>query len=80
MSFITIYTLCMWFPHIAIDFVFVLDMVILYFLAIRFKWCAIVCKSSDVAIKISDLLYMHAMNVTGKYCHGLEYYSLWRRL
>ena len=28
-------------------------MVILYFLAIRFKWCAIVCKSSsDVAIKI----------------------------
>ena len=43
----------MWFPHIAIDFVFVLDMVILYFLAIRFKWCAIVCRSSyDVAIKI----------------------------
>ena len=40
-------------PHIAIDFVFVLDMVILYFLAIRFKWCATVCKSSsDVAIKI----------------------------
>jgi len=31
--FITILTLCMWFPHIAIDFVFVLDMVILYFLA-----------------------------------------------
>jgi len=27
----------MWFSHIAIDFVFVLDMVILYFLAIRFK-------------------------------------------
>jgi hypothetical protein len=26
----------MWFPHIAIDFVFVLDMVILYFLAIGF--------------------------------------------
>ena len=36
-----------------IDFVFVLGMVILYFLAIRFKWCAIVCKSSsDVFIKI----------------------------
>ena len=52
LSFITIFTLCMWFPHIAIDFVFVLDMVILYFLAISFKWCAIVCKSSsDVAIK-----------------------------
>ena len=51
--FITIFTLCMWFPHIAIDFVFVPDMVIFYFLAIRFKWCAIVCKSSsDVAIKI----------------------------
>jgi len=28
----------MWFPHIAIDFVFVLDMVILYFLAISFKF------------------------------------------
>ena len=34
LSFITIFTLCMWFPHIAIDFVFVLHMVILYFLAI----------------------------------------------
>jgi len=39
--FITIFT-PMWFPHIAIDFVFVLDMVILYFLAIRFMWYAIV--------------------------------------
>ena len=29
LSFITIFTLCMWFPHIAMDFV------ILYFLAIR---------------------------------------------
>ena len=29
LSFITIFTLCMWFKHIAIDFVFVLDMVIL---------------------------------------------------
>ena len=28
--FITIFTLCMWFPHIAIDFVFVLDIVITY--------------------------------------------------
>ena len=43
---------CMWFPHIAIDFVFVPDMVILYFLAKRFRWCATVCNSSsDVAIK-----------------------------
>ena len=25
LSFITIFTLCIWFPHIAIDFVFVLD-------------------------------------------------------
>ena len=42
----------MWFPHIAIDLVFVLDMVILYFLAIRFRWNAIVCRSSSVvAIK-----------------------------
>ena len=31
----------MWFPRIAIDFVFVLDIVILYFLAIMFKWYAI---------------------------------------
>ena len=67
LSFITIFTLCMWFPHIAIDFVFVLDMVILYFLAIRFKWCAIVCKSySDIAIKINQsintfLIYVHAL-------------------
>ena len=53
LSFITIFTLCMWFSHNATDFVFVLDMVILYFLAIRFKWYAIVCQSSsDVAIKI----------------------------
>jgi len=47
----------MQFPHIAIDFVFVLDMVILYFLATSFKCRAIVCKSSsDVAIKILSLL------------------------
>jgi hypothetical protein len=32
LSFITIFTLCMWFPHFAIDFVFVLDMVILHLL------------------------------------------------
>ena len=31
----------MCFPHIAIDLVFVLDMVILYFLTIRFRWYAI---------------------------------------
>ena len=53
LSFITIFTLCMWFPHIAIDFVFVLDIDILYFIATMFWWCAIVCNSSsDVAIKI----------------------------
>src|SRR5215475_15698023 len=48
----------MWFPHIAIDLVFVLDMVILYFLAIRFRWYAIICRSSsDVAIKIWSSAY-----------------------
>jgi len=48
----------MWFPYIAIDFVFVLDMVILYFLAIRFRWYAIVCNSSsDMAIKIWSAAY-----------------------
>src|SRR5215469_1062546 len=58
LSFITIFTLCMWFPHIAIDFVFVLDMVILYFLAIRLRRYAIICNSSsDVAIKIWSSAY-----------------------
>jgi len=48
----------MWFPHIAIDFVFVLDMVILYLLAMKFSWYAIVCNSSsDVAIKIWSSAY-----------------------
>jgi hypothetical protein len=43
----------MWFPHVAIAFVFMLDMVILNFLAVQFSWYAIVCKSSsDLAIKI----------------------------
>ena len=51
----------MMFLHIAIDFVFVLDMVILYFLAIKFRWYAIVCNTpSDVAIKIrSSAYYLH---------------------
>ena len=48
----------MWFPHIAIHLVFVLDIVILYFLAIRLRWYAIVCSSSsDVAIKIWSSAY-----------------------
>ena len=48
----------MCFPHIAIDFVFVLDMVILYFLAIKFRWYAFVCNaSSDMAIKIWSPAY-----------------------
>ena len=33
---------CQW-----VNLVFVLDMVILYFLAIRFRWYAIVCRSSS---------------------------------
>ena len=45
-------------PHIAIDFVFVLDIVILYFLAIMFRRYATVCNSSsDVAIKIWSSAY-----------------------
>jgi len=40
------------------DPVFLLDMVILYFLAISFRWYAIVCRSSyDVAIKIWSSAY-----------------------
>jgi len=58
LSFITIFTLCMWFLHDAIGFVFVLDMVIWYFLATRFKCYSIVCNSSsDVAIKIWSSAY-----------------------
>jgi hypothetical protein len=47
LSSITIFTLCMLFPRIVIDFVFVLDIVILNFLAIRFNWYAIFCNSSS---------------------------------
>ena len=81
LSFITIFTLCMWFPHIGIDFVFVLDMVILYFLAIRFKWCAIVRKSSsDVAIKIcsSEIRIKH-INTTWEPCRIFERQT-WRHV
>jgi hypothetical protein len=49
----TVFTFCMWFPHITIDFVLVLDMFFLYFLAIRFRCYAMVCNSSsEVAIRI----------------------------
>jgi hypothetical protein len=52
LSFTTVFTLCMWFPHIAIDYVFVLVMVFFFF-SIRFRCYVIVCNSSsDVAIKI----------------------------
>jgi len=48
----------MWFPHVAIDSVFVLEIVVLYFLAIRFRLNAIVCSSSsDVAIKMWSSAY-----------------------
>ena len=54
----------MWFPHIAIDFVFVLDMVILYLPAIRFSWYAIICNSSsDVAIKIWSYAYSMVFSI-----------------
>jgi len=46
----------MWFLHITIDFV--VDMVSCYFLAVSFRWYAIVCNSSsDVAIKIWSSAY-----------------------
>jgi hypothetical protein len=54
----TIFTVCMWFPHIAIDFVLMCDMFILYFLAVRFSCYAIVChSSSEVAIRIWSSAY-----------------------
>ena len=42
----------MWFPHIAIDLVFVLDMVTLYFLAMMFSWCAITITTTIIIIII----------------------------
>ena len=43
-------------------------MVILYFLAIRFKWCAIFCNSSsDVAIKIWS--YIYSFFFFNRYCN-----------
>ena len=62
-------------PHITNDSVFVLDMVILYVFAIRFKWCAIVCKSSsEVAIK-SVLLYRVSYSLISCYCIYIYIYS-----
>jgi hypothetical protein len=44
-------TLCHW-------VCFVIDMVILYFLAMTYWWCAIVCNSySDLAIKMWSFAY-----------------------
>ena len=48
----------MWFPHIAIAFVFVLDIVILYFLVVRFRWYAIVCKFKSVIFVYAAHLYL----------------------
>ena len=43
-------------------------MVILYFLAVRFKWCAIFCNSSsDVAIKIWS--YIYSFFFFNRYCN-----------
>ena len=71
----------MWFPHIAINFVFVLGMVILYFLAIRFKWCATVCKSFGfysgkwcVLCKAVICYYFH-LEIRGKQCIIDSYWS-----
>ena len=53
----------------------ILDMVILYFLAIRFKLCAIVCKSSsDVAIKIWSSADYNTLNYLKDtvQCHHLK--------
>jgi hypothetical protein len=44
----------MWFPHIAIDLVFVLDMVILYFLAIRIEELNEVLKHAKKTGKFVD--------------------------
>ena len=52
------FALCIWFPHIPTDFVFLLDIVVFYFLAVSFRWYAIVCSSSsDVTIKIWSSVY-----------------------
>jgi len=42
----TVFTPWMWFPHIVIDMIFVLDKFFLYFLAIRFRCYIMVFNSS----------------------------------
>ena len=58
LSFIIIFTLCMWFPHIVIDFVFVLDMVILYFPAISFKWCDFYKLQNNISGQMGSTYYL----------------------
>ena len=72
----------MWFPHIAIDLLFVLDMVILYFFAIRFRWYAIVCRSSsDVAIKIWSSAYNIVFTNSCFSCYGFgDSLSFWQKV
>jgi hypothetical protein len=59
--YMTIFTLCMWFPHIAIDYVLMFDMFSLYFPAIKFR---------RYAIRIMDYEGSYYVNITGavEYC------------
>jgi len=53
-----VFTPWMWFPHIVIDKIFVLDMFILFFLAIRFRCYVMVFNSSsEVANSIWSSAY-----------------------
>ena len=66
--FITIFTLCMWFPHIAIDLEFVLDMVILYFLAIRFRRYATVRINRQIVKHLMIMTMMMKLKPSHYFC------------
>ena len=57
----------MWFPHIAIDFVYVLDMVILYFLAIRFKWGVCSFHEQGTSLLVSNVIKVSALFNTSSF-------------
>jgi hypothetical protein len=71
LSFITIFTLCMWFPHIATDFVLVLDMVnyslVQYNLAIHSNGVSLQIFIS-VCLYVSCFFLKNLANKTGNVC------------
>jgi len=70
----------MWFPHIAIDFVFVLDIVIWYFLAVRFRWYAMVFMSWYLIKRMVNLTCTVTVVEQGYRAKLVKLISLFRRL